>query len=187
MTMNISNISNNINNSFDINVSEKSNDLDFSQLCDPIAQDIRKNVKDPIDREEDLRFWKIFSESMEFKKKNPNYDDFLDLKKKVMGFPPETASGRVRRAYREMMDRFPKDVRENIGAILNVTYDTFIRNKNFNVGDFGRILNEMGKYTGQVGDPVITDFNLINEVLGNLNNQISSDIKEDESVRQILI
>ena len=61
--MNISTISNSFNNKINSQKTKNTNGDDFSFLIDSVAQEIRKNVKDPIDREEDLRFWNQIEES----------------------------------------------------------------------------------------------------------------------------
>ena len=188
MGLDISSINKSLNNTFNFKSANKKTGNEFKDLLDPISEAIRKNVKDPIDKEEDLLFWKNTCDSgVKFEKQNPNYDDFLELKKAVLCFPPQTASGKVRRAYREMMDRFPKNVADDLKYTLNCTYNTFVRNKNMNISNFSAVIDVMDEYTGRVGDPKTTDFALISETLMNFKDIISNETKEDESVRQILI
>ena len=190
MGLNISGINKDLSSNISLKLKKANtpNEKTFSELCDPISQAIRKHVKDPVDREEDLLFWKNTCDSgIKFQKQNPNYDDFLELKKAVMCFPPQTASGRVRRSYREMMDKLPKNVADDLRYTLNCTYNTFVRNRNMDSSNFGAIIDAMTQYTGRVGNPATTDFSLINQVLLDLKNKINENTNEDESVRQILI
>ena len=166
---------------------QRNKNKEFPELRDPISEAIRKNVKDPVDREEDLRFWKTTCDSgIKFKKENPTYEDFLDLKKNIVSFPPQTAPGRVRKAYREYMNRLPKNVRDEMQGILTVTYGLFIAKNNMRTCNWGQILGIMKEHVGEIGDIKTTNFDLLSQILNDCDT-FDKDSKEDESVRQILI
>ena len=84
MTMNISGI-NNLSDSFNKISTKEESDKKFIIPNDPVAEGICKNVKDPIDMEEDLRFWNQVKESGIKYCKSGNeemtYSDFKDFDK----------------------------------------------------------------------------------------------------------
>ena len=63
MEINISRISNSFNNKINSKKTKEESNKKFIIPNDPVAEGICKNVKDPIDREEDLRFWNQIEES----------------------------------------------------------------------------------------------------------------------------
>lgn len=184
MAININAI-NNLNSSFNEKRTKESSSEKFSIPNDPVVEGIRKNVKDPIDQEEDLRFWKSCS-GIKPAEGEMTYDKFLELKKEVVGFPPPSALGRVRKAYREYMDRLPKNVRDNMQGILTFTYGLFIDKKNVKTSSWGQIIGIMKEHVGEIGNSDITNFDLLSKILDDCSS-FDKEQKEDESVRQILI
>ena len=121
---------------------------------DPVAQEIKKNVKDPIDMEEDLIFWKQVKESgikyCKSGEKEMTYSDFKELKEVTVGFPPPSAPGKVRKAYREYMDKLPKSKRDEMQGILTFTYGKFISEKGIKASDWKQVLKIMNQHIAVV-------------------------------------
>ncbi|MBE6048409.1 MAG: hypothetical protein E7213_08440 [Clostridium sp.] len=181
MTLNISSINNNSNL---LNTNEKNrNNKEFSIQNDPVVEGIQKNVKDPIDREEDLMLWDNLGKN--FKLNNNTYEGFQEIKKSLVCFPPATAPGRVRRQYREYMQKLPKGARDQMQGILTFTYGECVRNKGVDSSDWKQVLNAMKNGIGTIGD-LNTDFDFIRKCVNDF-SQFDKETKEDESVRQILI
>lgn len=188
MIMNISGI-NNLSDSFNKISTKEEIDKKFIIPNDPVAEGICKNVKDPIDMEEDLRFWNQVKESGIKYCKSGNeemtFSDFKELKEVTVGFPPPSAPGRVRKAYREYMEKLPKDIRDEMQGILTFTYGKFIREKGIKPSDWKQILKIMNQHTGELGYPN-TDFNFIKSCLDDFKD-FDKEPKADERMRQIVI
>ncbi|MDD3224347.1 MAG: hypothetical protein PHX70_06555 [Clostridium sp.] len=171
MSLNISAVNSSSSNLYNVKKSSKKSDSNFSIDNDPVVDGIYKEEKDPVDREEDLLFWKESKENFGFKK-GFNYDDFKELKKEVVGFPPATAPGYVRKEYREKMNKLPQNVRNKIEDILTFTYGEFVNGKNIDASNFGNVIDAMKEHIGQLGDPATTDFGFINEFLDGFKSQV---------------
>lgn len=171
MSLNISAVNSISSNLYNIKKSTKKSDNNFSIANDPVVDGIYKEEKDPVDREEDLLFWKESKENLGFKK-GFNYDDFKEFKKAVVCFPPATAPGYVRKDYREAMAKLPENQRNKIEGILTFTYADFVNNKNINTSNFGSVIDAMKEHIGQLGDPATTDFGSINEFLDEFKSQV---------------
>ena len=183
MIMNISTINSKLNDSFNENKTNEKDEMDFSMMCDPIVEGIKKNVKDPIDKEEDLLLWNELKTWVT--PKDYSYEGFKKLKEGLVSFPPATAPGKVRKQYREYMEKLPKAVRDEMQNILLFTYGEFARNDGINSSDWKQVIKAMKKNLGKVG-PLDADFGFINRCLDDFSD-FDKETKEDESVRQILI
>lgn len=182
MGINITSINKNYN-STSANVKSEESEKKFSLLNDPVAEGIRKNVKDPIDQEEDLMLWENLSKN--FKLNNNTYEEFKKLKNKMIGFPPPSAPGRVQRQYREYMSKLPKNVRDKVQGILTFTYAEALRNQTIDPSNWSQVMNLMKANVGIVGDLSI-DPNIVQKCVDDF-SQFDKETKEDESVRQIII
>lgn len=186
MKINISKISNNIN------IQTKTRDLrenkiKFSSFVDPVTQGIMKNVKNPIDQEEDLRFWnEVKDAGIKYcKGEEMTYEDFKELKEITVGFPPPSAPGYIRKAYREYMNKLPKNKRDEIQGILSFTYAECINRKGIKPSSFGAILDLMKQHLGEIGDKN-TDFDFIRKCLNDFSD-FDKESKADERMKQMLI
>ena len=182
MALNISSLNSTSSLSKIRNESVKGN-TDFSIENDPIVEGIKKNVKDPIDKEEDLLLWNELKTWVT--PKDYSYEGFKKLKEGLVSFPPATAPGKVRKQYREYMEKLPKAVRDEMQNILLFTYGEFARNDGINSSDWKQVIKAMKKNLGKVG-PLDADFAFINRCLDDFSDY-DKETKEDESVRQILI
>lgn len=182
MELNTSSINNNLNLS-DTKEKNKGYGKEFLIPNDPVAEGIKKNVKNPIDREEDLMLWDNLGKN--FKLNNNTYEEFQELKKKIVCFPPATAPGIVRRQYREYMQKLPKGVRDEMQGILTFTYGEFVQNKGNASSDWSKLINDIKKNIGTIGN-LNTDFDFIRQCVDDF-GEFGKEQKEDESVRQIII
>lgn len=169
MALNISAVNSISNNLYNIKKSTKKSDNNFSIDNDPMIDEIYKEDKDPVDREEDLRLWKETKESSFIMKKGFT---LTDLKKAIVCFPPATAPGYVRRDYREAMAKLPENQRNKIEGILTFTYGEFVNGKNIDASNFGNVIDAMKEHIGQLGDPSTTDFGFIKQFLDEFKSQV---------------
>jgi hypothetical protein len=121
-----------VNNSYKVNLaSSKPLDLNNIQnirtvknddITDNILREI-ENEADPIDREEDLRLYNML-------KNNLNKEKHIDLqrmKQMLVCFPPATAPGYVRKAFREALEKLPESQRHQIGIGFTLEYGSFAK------------------------------------------------------------
>ena len=203
MEINISRISNSFNNKINSKKTKEESNKKFIIPNDPVAEGICKNVKDPIDREEDLMLWENLSKN--FKLNNNTYEEFKKLKNSMIGFPPPSAPGRVQRQYREYMEKLPKDVRDKIQGILTFTYAELVRNKTIDPSNWSQVLKLMKANVCRVGDLSIgtgivekclddfCDFNkeqyktvYNNATLNNSSNKSKNELSDDEINKEVV-
>ncbi|ADK16142.1 hypothetical protein [Clostridium ljungdahlii] len=107
------------------------------------------NETDPIEKQEDLIFYSDLRKAgIDFK----NSSSWELEKSRISGFPPTTAPGYVRQAFREALLNVPENERAHIALSLSFEYDMYSsKNKTGNPNSIS-FYNDFIKYTSQCND-----------------------------------